>query len=227
MPSLARHNPLGDFAEGAMRLPQWALTAGQRFRASVLWLEDWSLVRFLAVCATLSLGVAAVQFISSREESQAAERKAAHYEAWRVITAAQGKGGSGGRIDALQDLARDSVSLSGVNLEGAWLQGLDVRRSDLTGANMTRADLRFARLDSSGLSNAVLVGANLTDASLKDATLIDAGLDSAVLNGTLLQSSNLENARLNGDSMSGADFTRAHVRSASFKGAWIELGQFN
>lgn len=69
-----------------------------------------------------------------RGERQAAERaaaelarKAANYQAWQVVNTAQGKGGSGGRTDALEDLARNGVSLAGVRLDDAWLRGFGSR----------------------------------------------------------------------------------------------------
>jgi hypothetical protein len=41
-------------------------------------------------------------------------RKQKHYQAWQVINTAQGKGGSGGRIEALQELNIDRIPLVGV-----------------------------------------------------------------------------------------------------------------
>src|SRR5262245_44519680 len=38
------------------------------------------------------------------------------YQAWQVVNSAQGKGGSGGRIEALRDLLGNDVSLAGINL---------------------------------------------------------------------------------------------------------------
>jgi hypothetical protein len=107
-------------------------------------------------------------------EAATIARKAANYQAWQVVNTAQGKGGSGGRIDALQDLNRNEVSLAGVQLDGAWLEGLsvphaDLRRATLRGANLRGADLRGANLELADLTGADLTGANLTGAVLKDA----------------------------------------------------------
>ena len=52
------------------------------------------------------------------EEAAKVARKAANYQAWQVVNSAQGKGGSGGRIDALEDLNRNGISLAGVRLDG-------------------------------------------------------------------------------------------------------------
>ena len=84
-------------------------------------------------------------------EREAAEiaRKAANYQAWQVVNTAQGKGGSGGRVDALQDLVRNGVSLAGVQLDDAWLEGLV-----LPGADMRLATLRHANLRGADLRNA-------------------------------------------------------------------------
>jgi len=115
-----------------------------------------------------------------RAEHEAAEiaRKAANYQAWQVVNTAQGKGGSGGRIDALQDLVRNGVSLAGVQLDGAWLEGLalpgaDLRRASLRHANLRGADLRRANLERADLTGADLTGANLASAVLKEAMVQD------------------------------------------------------
>jgi Pentapeptide repeats (8 copies) len=125
-----------------------------------------------------------------RAEQEAAEiaRKAANYQAWQVVNTAQGKGGSGGRIDALQDLTRNEVSLAGVRLDGAWLEGLDIpgadlRRASLTGANLRGAVLRGANLELADLSGADLTGADLSHASLKAAKLSQAVLTTADVSG--------------------------------------------
>jgi hypothetical protein len=41
--------------------------------------------------------------------------KQRHYQAWQVINTAQGKGGNGGRIEALEELNEDHVSLRAIS----------------------------------------------------------------------------------------------------------------
>jgi hypothetical protein len=125
-----------------------------------------------------------------RAEHEAAllARKAANYQAWQVVNTAQGKGGSGGRIDALQDLVRNGVSLAGVRLDGAWLEGLelsgaDLRRASLAGANLRGAVLRGANLERADLSSADLTGADLSHTSLRGAEISQAILTTADLTG--------------------------------------------
>src|ERR1700741_4710735 len=65
--------------------------------------------------------------------------KQKHYQAWQVINTAQGKGGSGGRIEALEELNADGVPLVGVDVSSAFLQGLTLER-----ANLLRADFSSA-----------------------------------------------------------------------------------
>jgi hypothetical protein len=103
-----------------------------------------------------------------------------------------GKGESGGRIDALADLARNRVSLAGVNLDGAWLEGIDLR-----GAILPQASLRGSNLQASQLSSA-----NLERADLTDANLMAAKFDRAHLKGV-----DLSGARLSAASLEGADLT--------------------
>lgn len=123
-------------------------------------------------------------------EREAAEvaRKAANYQAWQVVNTAQGKGGSGGRIDALQDLVRNGVSLAGVQLDGSWLEGVrlplaDLRRASLRNANLRGADLRGANLERADLSGADFTGANLRDALLREALVHDVVVTTADLRG--------------------------------------------
>lgn len=125
-------------------------------------------------------------------EEAAAElgRKAANYQAWQVVNTAQGKGGSGGRVDALQDLVRNGVSLAGVRLDEAWLEGIR-----LDGASLPRASLR----------KAMLQGANLRGANLQDADLSGADLTGADLRGALLKGAKVAGATLATAELEGAD----------------------
>ena len=68
--------------------------------------------------------------------------KQKHYQAWQVINSAQGKGGSGGRIDALEELHRDPVPLVGVDVNDAFLQGVELNGANLLRANFRSADIR-------------------------------------------------------------------------------------
>jgi uncharacterized protein YjbI with pentapeptide repeats len=97
------------------------------------------------------------------------------YQAWQVVNSAQGKGGSGGRIEALSDLLRQGVSLAGINLDGAWLEGVE-----LAGATLVGADLREAILVTANLAGANLRGADLSGARLSAATLDGADLNDVV-----------------------------------------------
>jgi hypothetical protein len=80
------------------------------------------------------------------------QRKQAHYEAWQLINSAQGQTGSGGRIEALQDLNNDHISLAGIAAPKAYLANISLPNADLTGADLTGADL----------TGAYLLGTNLT-----------------------------------------------------------------
>ncbi len=88
----------------------------------------------------------ACQFWASRRERLAAdkvreaqERLDSNYQAWLVVNSAQGKGGSGGRIDALANLA--NASLKDAYLQGAILSGANMKSANLEGANSTAAQI--------------------------------------------------------------------------------------
>lgn len=130
---------------------------------------------------------------AAEEAAAALGRKAANYQAWQVVNTAQGKGGSGGRVDALQDLVRNGVSLAGVRLDDAWLEGIHV-----DGANLRRASLRHAML-----LGASLRGANLQDADLTGADLTGADLRGAVLKGARVGGATMATAALEGADLYG------------------------
>jgi hypothetical protein len=117
-------------------------------------------------------------------------RKAANYQAWQVVNSAHGKGGSGGRIDALQDLVANNVSLAGVNLDGAWLESIA---------------LKDATLHHASLRGTCRIGADLSGASLESADLTDADLSGVSLKGAFLRRANLSGALLGTADLAGAD----------------------
>jgi hypothetical protein len=139
----------------------------------------------------------AYQFWANRRERLAADkvREAqelldSNYQAWLVVNSAQGKGGSGGRIDALTNLARNKQSLAGVNVDGAWLVGADLRGADLAHASFKDANLQGALLSGANMKHANLEGANLTAAQLE---------------GTDLQGARVAGARFSAASLLRAD----------------------
>ena len=82
-------------------VPVFALEWGLRWLAYML--SGWAFLEVLEYFGTLSLLVAAVSYFGESND----RIKQKHYQAWQVINSAQGKGGSGGRIDALEELHQD------------------------------------------------------------------------------------------------------------------------
>lgn len=164
------------------------------------WLQNAvNVIRLLEVTA---LGFGAYQFWANRNELRAAEaeavrraRKDTNYQAWQVINSAQGKGGSGGRVDALADLVRNDVSLAGINLDGAWLESIDLRLAQLPMASFEKTNLQGARFDGARLDGACFRGANLSAASLTNASLRGADLTGARLSAVNLAGADLFDVR--------------------------------
>jgi hypothetical protein len=158
---------------------------------AAVWLQNVANVG--AVLQTLAFIFSAYQFWANRNERRAADeaayvqaKKDSNYQAWQVINSAQGKGGSGGRPDALRDLAKNGISLAGVNLDGAWLENVDLRNASMQmasfeGANLLGAQLQGATLTGANFRNATLVTASLAGASLQGADFTGARLSAADL----------------------------------------------
>src|SRR5258708_13935073 len=84
------------------------------------WLSGWAFLEVLEYVERLGILVAIIfYFVDSGNRT-----KQRHYQAWQVINTAQGKGGSGGRVEALKELLEDNVSLVGVDLSDDYLFGI-------------------------------------------------------------------------------------------------------
>jgi hypothetical protein len=169
-------------------------------------LSRWAFLEVLEYLGILSVLVAVIFYFAEAGD----RRQQKHYQAWHVINTAQGKGGSGGRIEALQELNEDHQPLVGLDAPGAFLQGVrlpganllrcnleatDLRDSHLTGADLEYAslrsanfrggDLHLARLRHADLEGADLVGANLAGCDLTDANLKNADLRNIDISGLI------------------------------------------
>ncbi len=163
-------------------------------------LSNWTFIEVLEYLETFSVLVVVIFYFAETGD----RIKQRHYEAWQVINTAQGKGGSGGRIEALQELNADKVPLVGVDASSAFLEGVRLRR-----ASMERADLSSADLRQSDFTNADLTWADLESANFRGARL----------DGCRFAQANLREADLNGASLAGADLSGAALDDADLRGA--------
>src|ERR1700758_709214 len=160
-------------------------------------LSRWSFLEVLEYLGSFSVLVGVIFYFSESGDRV----KQRHYQAWQVINTSQGKGGSGGRIEALQELNKDGVPLVGVDVSGAFLQGIQLAHAHLVRSNLSAADLRdsdlaFADLSDSVLQNTNLRQSNLHNADLQRANLIEADLFGADLSGTDLSGATLNHVDL-------------------------------
>lgn len=164
------------------------------------WLQDLANAGQLLQAAAFLFS--AYQFWATRNERRAADaaaavqaRKDSNFQAWQVINSAQGKGGSGGRGDALHGLAKNGISLAGVNLDGAWLEHVDLRNASLEMASFANANLHGAQLQGATLNGANFRGATLVTASLAGASLRGADFAGARLSAADLSQADLYDAK--------------------------------
>jgi hypothetical protein len=165
-------------------------------------LSRWSFLEVLEYLGTFSVLVAVIFYFSESGD----RIKQRHYQAWQVINTAQGKGGSGGRIEALQELNADKVPLVGVDVSSAFLQGLDLR-----GANLMRSDFSSADLRNSNLTSVNFMSANLNSANFRGASLDHANFANADLRNADLTGSSIIGADLSGATLDDADLGNANV----------------
>jgi hypothetical protein len=168
-------------------------------------LSRWALLEVLEYAGSFSVLIAVIFYFADSGN----RRLQRHYQAWQVIDAAQGKSGNGGRMEALNDLYRDNVSLIGVDLSNAYLGGIK-----LDGANLHRADFSAADMRNVSLRGVDLTDANLNSANFRNADLrgvdfsgdVGAEFTDADLTGADLRGSNLYHANLTRTDLTGANF---------------------
>jgi Pentapeptide repeats (8 copies) len=181
-------------------------------------LSRWSFLEVLEYLGSFSILVAVIFYFSESGD----RLKQKHYQAWQVINTAQGKGGSGGRIEALQELNQDGVPLVGVDVSGAFLQGIRLPRARLLRAELSAVDARNSVFQAADFTNANLHSgnfreSNLSGANLRDADLGDADFCSANLSGAVLDEAKLDTADLGNADLSNVKWQKVK----SLKGANI------
>src|SRR6266436_258374 len=143
------------------------------FEWLAFYLSNWTFLHVIDYLRSFGIIVAVIFYFSESGD----RLKQKHYQAWQVINTAQGKGGNGGRLDALQELNEDRVPLVGVDVSGAYLQGLHLEKANIARANFNSADVRNAVFFSIDFSDADLRSANFRDSSLHNAWFRNPALD--------------------------------------------------
>ncbi|MBV9876270.1 MAG: pentapeptide repeat-containing protein [Verrucomicrobia bacterium] len=166
-------------------------------------LSHWSFLEVLEYLGTLSILLGVILYFAESGDRE----KQKHYQAWQVINTAQGKGGSGGRKEALQELVTDGVALVGVDVSDAFLMGVRLTRANLARASLRGADLRMAVFDQANLEYADLGSANIRSGSMVKTELGYAMFADSDLNGCNLTEASCEDA----------DFSRADLRNCELK----------
>jgi len=173
-------------------------------------LSNWRFLEVLEYLGSFSVLIGVIFYFTESGDRV----KQRHYQAWQVINTAQGKGGSGGRIEALQELNEDGVPLVGVDASSAFLQGIRLEHASLIRADFNAADLRGAQLEGDNFGDADLHFANFRAAKLAGSSFAGANLADADLLG----------AELNRADLNDADLTDADLRSADLAGVkWEKI----
>ena len=186
--------------------PFWALEWLWEWAAYCL--SNWTFLQVLDYIRGFGVIVAVIFYFSESGD----RIKQRHYQAWEVINTAQGKGGNGGRIEALQELNADRVTLVGVDAAGAFLQGLHLEKGYLARANLNAADVRNAVLVSTDFSNADLRSANFRECNCTRVSFRGAALDDADFGGA-----DLREVDLTGTTLANADLRNVDLHNVNWK----------
>lgn len=151
------------------------------------------------------------------------------YQAWQIITSAEGQKYNRFRIDVLQDLVNADIPLHEITVQGADLYDINLRGAYLIGANFSKSNLSSADLSDSDLnqtnfSQAILNNANfkrafLWNANLEGVSLINADLRETYFWDTNLKGANLSHANLQNSYPVNADLRQAKLLNTDLRGA--------
>jgi len=205
------------WAEYSEELNSRRLKSFHRFEWCLSWvawaLGNWVLLDVLEHLGTFSVLVAVIFYFAGSGN----RLKQKHYQAWQVINTAQGKGGSGGRVEALQELNADHISLVGIEASGAFLQGVNLPNGNLSRCDFHASDLRNSRFVNAAMTFCNLRDANFRGADLSGARLEDADLENVDLNG----------ATLRGTVLSRVTLTAVDLRNTDLQGlGWNDVVSF-
>lgn len=163
----------------------------------------------------LSLAVTLVKYFQEAPKRQQQD----HYQAWEIINSAIGQTASAGRIEALEELNKDGVSLRHLNANGADLSGINLDKALLSNVRFEKAILtcvktrkikeRCTTIRNADLSWGHLQGANFYKADLQKSIFWNAEMQETRLIRTNLQGSDFEQAKLD----------KAYIDRANFIGA--------
>ena len=204
-----RKRPL-PWRERRQHIPSWTTPF---FALEWVWewmsfvLSRWTFVEVLEYFSSLSVLVA-VFFYFSESGDRVKQR---HYQAWQVINTAQGKGGSGGRIEAMQELNHDGVPLVGVDVSGAFLQAIRLNNAHLRRSDFSAADVRNSSFESADLQDANLHSANFRQSNFQEASLEGAQMDDGDFSGA-----NFSRADLSGVVLDNADLRLTSLKDSNW-----------
>jgi len=173
-------------------------------------LGNWAFLEILEYLGSFSVLIAVIFYFHDSGNRV----KQRHYQAWQVINTAQGKGGSGGRIEALQELNADGVALVGVDVSGAFLQGVQLPHAHLVRSNFSAADVRNGNFESSDFTDSDLGSTNFRGSIMRQILFRGVRLDEADLSG----------ADLSGSDFSESSLVNVDLRNADLSGiGWKQI----
>ena len=146
--------------------------------------------------------------------------------AWQIL--ANKAAGNSGKIEAIEFLAKQRLSLQGIDMSAktnggqVYLQGLDVSKEKMG----YQVDLSEANFEGANLGIAKFAGANLTNTNFKDANLFFANFKGANLfcgkhYNALFQDAKLYNAQFQGAYLGNVQFVNAVLSVTKFHNATL------
>lgn len=171
----------------------------------------YKIIKGGAILAVMGAALHYLATIPQRRREAEQQVEQTRFQAWQLIASAKGESASGGRIEALEALAKEGVNMGGVeapnaNLILVNLSSANLHDANFSGANLSGSDFRYAQLQNANLvctifniadlRYAVMPGAHLDGASLRSANLQRAYLRAASFQDAILTNANFDEANL-------------------------------
>lgn len=170
--------------------------------------DDSSILKLLDHAGKLTILVAIGMWVLEYPDRKRSETRAA----WAVVNA---KGG--GRMEALEFLAKEDVDIRGLNVQDGFFDEIDLSGKNLLKSDFARATLESANFDSAILNDSILAEARLTDSKFRRAFLLRANILEADLKNADFTDAHLNRADLRRATAYSADFRKAHFQLANLQ----------
>jgi uncharacterized protein YjbI with pentapeptide repeats len=197
-------------------------------------LSRWAFIELLEYGGKLAVLVTIGLYLfksDQRKQTAQDQKRAKQFQAWQTLNSSYGKSGNAGRNIALEELARDRVSMVSIDLSNAIMNHISLPFADFRRGNLQGASLNYSTINNACFKDATVHGAEFSHAQLTNSSFIEAKMNGvnfvfSKLDRINFVSADAQRARFSYAELSGVRFDDADLRNAHFTKAALNNTSF-